>query len=231
MLAGPVLFVAWFAAALAQPEEFSIVHHASSDLGADTANSAWISNQLGSNLPGLLLLVFAWGLWRSVGRHLSARIGSVLIAIVGVAIFTSGFLRLDCRAIDAGCKNDSWHAILHGTNSGITLLALALAPFVFARAFKVAQRWRDLWLLTLGVGIGIIAAAVVGGAVGEGLGELLPVFLWFAWIAVLALRMRRLAREVPPSGEERSPSVVVAGGRPAGQAHHGEAPPAAGSPT
>ena len=195
MLAGPVLFVAWFAAALAQPDEFSIVHHASSDLGAATANSAWISNQIGSNLPGLLLVVFAWGLWRSVGRHRSARIGSVLIAMVGVGVFTSGFLRLDCRAIDVGCENVSWHAILHGTNSGITLLVLALAPFVLARAFKVAQRWRDLWLLTLGVGIGTIAAAVVGSAVGEGLGQFLASSVWFAWIAVLGLRMRHLPRE------------------------------------
>ena len=62
LLAGPVLLVGTVAGALAQPDEFSIVDHDNSDLGAATADSPWLSNQLGSNLPGLLLLVFAIGL-------------------------------------------------------------------------------------------------------------------------------------------------------------------------
>jgi len=50
---------------------------------------AWIENLLGSNLPGLLLVVFAAGLWRALGRRRSARIGSLLIAVVGVGAFLS----------------------------------------------------------------------------------------------------------------------------------------------
>jgi hypothetical protein len=47
--AGPVLLVASWAGVLAQPEEYSFLHHASSDLGADTADAAWLSNQLGES--------------------------------------------------------------------------------------------------------------------------------------------------------------------------------------
>ena len=61
-LAGPALVSFWIIAALAQPSGFSFVNHASSDLGAETADSPWIANELGSQLPGLLLLVFALGL-------------------------------------------------------------------------------------------------------------------------------------------------------------------------
>ncbi len=75
LLVGPVLFLTTVGAVLAQPDEFSVVNHENSDLGAETANSPWIANQLGSNLPGLLLFVFAIGLWRSLGRHRSTRIG------------------------------------------------------------------------------------------------------------------------------------------------------------
>jgi hypothetical membrane protein len=64
LLAGPVLFLGTLAGALAQPDEFSIVNHASSDLGAMTAHSAWLSN-VGSNLAGFLLFVFAIGPIRS----------------------------------------------------------------------------------------------------------------------------------------------------------------------
>jgi hypothetical protein len=105
-----------------------------------------------------------------------------------------GLLRLDCRQMNPGCDDTSWHAVGHNINAGPTLLAFALAPFVLARAFKHAPSWHDRWLPTLGVGIGTIAAAIVGGAIGEGLGQFLFQSLWFAWIAVLALRMLRLSR-------------------------------------
>ena len=194
LLAGPVLVMFWVVAVLAQPSAYSFVNHASSDLGADTAASPWIANQLGSNVPGLLLLVFAVGLWRSVGDHLSARIGSILVGVVGVGAFASGFLRLDCRQMDGNCEDTSWHAVGHNVNSGIVVLALVLAPFVLAGAFKRAPSWRDRWLVTLAVAIGIIPAAIVGGAIGEGLGQFLVQSLWFGWIALVALHMLGLSR-------------------------------------
>jgi hypothetical membrane protein len=195
LLAGPVLLVATLAAVLAQPDAFSIVNHENSDLGAETAASPWIANQLASNLPGLLLLLFGIGLWRSLGRHRSARIGSALVAAAGLGIFLSGFLRLDCRHIDQGCENSSWHAAAHNANSGLSALAFVLAPFVLARALKHSQDWRDLWLPTLAFGIGVVLAVVLGGAVGQGLASLLGAVVWLAWIAVLAIRMLRLAGE------------------------------------
>jgi hypothetical membrane protein len=197
LLAGPVLFIATGAAALAQPDEFSLVNHENSDLEAMTANSPWLANQLGSNLPGLLLLLFAIGLWRSLGRRRSARIGSILVAIAALGIFFSGFLRLDCRHIDRGCDPvSSWHAVAHNADGGITVIALVLAPFVLARALKFVPEWRDLWIPTLAFGIGTIVAAVVGDAIGAGVASLLGVLPWFAWITVLAIRMRRIATSV-----------------------------------
>jgi MFS family permease len=38
-----------------------------SDLGALTASSAWIYNQIAANLNGLLIVAFALGLWRALG--------------------------------------------------------------------------------------------------------------------------------------------------------------------
>jgi hypothetical protein len=201
LLAGPILVVFWIVAVLAQPRAFSFVNHASSDLGADTANSPWIANQLGSNLPGLLLVVFAVGLWYWVGDHHSARLGSILVAVVGVGAFFSGFLRLDCRQIDPGCDDTSWQAVGHNINGGITVLALVLAPFVLARAFKLAPSWHDRWLPTLGAGIGTVAAAIGAEAIGEGIGQFLALSLWFAWIALLALRMLRLSRSTASAAE------------------------------
>jgi hypothetical membrane protein len=202
LLAGPVLFVAMGAAVLAQPDEFSVVNHENSDLGAVTADSPWLDNQLGSNLPGLLLLVFAIGLWRSLGSRRSARIGSVLVGVAGVGIFLSGFFRIDCRHIDRGCDpNSSWHAVAHNMTGGITVIGLVLAPFVLARALKFIPEWRDLWILTLVFGVGTIAAAVLGGAIGDGVASLLGVLVWFIWITILAARMLRLSLATEPAAD------------------------------
>ena len=47
---------------LAQPDAFSSADDATSDLGASTASSPWIYNQIGVNLTGILVLIFALGL-------------------------------------------------------------------------------------------------------------------------------------------------------------------------
>ncbi len=197
LLAGPAFIVGWVAGGLAQPDEYSFLDHAMSDLGAETAGSPWLFNQIGANLAGVLLLVFAIGLWRSLGRHRSARIGSVLVAVVGIASFFDGVFRLDCRQMDAGCdaSDASWHGTAHGISSTFTFLAFALAPFVLARALKLSPRWHDLWRPTLAFAIGTIATLVVGGFIGEEFGTRVGTTVWFAWIAVLAVRMLHLAYE------------------------------------
>jgi hypothetical protein len=112
----------------------------------------------------------------------------------GVCIFLTGFLRLDCREIDAGCGNSSWHAQSHLALAALTALVLVLAPFVVARGLKLTQNWRDLWVPTLAFAIGTVVAGVAGSAVGGGLGSLLAALVWFTWVAMLAVRMLRPTR-------------------------------------
>lgn len=82
-----------------------------------------------------------------------------------------------------------------------------LAPFVLARALKLASRWRDLWLPTLAFGIGTIAAAIAGGAVGAGLASLVGLLVWFVWITMLAIRMLRLSQGSATGPAARSRAV------------------------
>ena len=87
------------------------------------------------------------------------------------------------------------------------LLALVAAPFVLARAFGGLAGWQDLWKPTLAFGVGTLIAAIVGSALGEGLGQFLPV--GFAWIAVLAVRMLRLTRVERGGGvSQRQPTAA-----------------------
>ena len=67
-LLAPVTFVAGLLFGdLAQPDAFSPANDDISDIGAQTADQAWIYNQIAANLTGLLIFAFALGLWRALG--------------------------------------------------------------------------------------------------------------------------------------------------------------------
>ena len=93
--------VGWVAGGLAQPASYSPANDDISDLGAVTANSAWLCNQIGANLTGLLVVVLAIGVWQALSPDLLGRLGAAALLVVGAGGFLDGLFRLDCRGIDA----------------------------------------------------------------------------------------------------------------------------------
>jgi hypothetical membrane protein len=75
LLAGVAFVVGLVLGDLAQPDAFSPADDNISDIGAQTADSAWLYNQIAANLNGLLILGFALGLWRALGTGWPARLG------------------------------------------------------------------------------------------------------------------------------------------------------------
>ncbi|HUC34247.1 MAG TPA: DUF998 domain-containing protein [Gaiellaceae bacterium] len=65
--------IGWIAGDLAPPAAFSPANDDISDLGALTASSPWLYNQLGANLTGLLVMAAALGLWRALSPDIWAR--------------------------------------------------------------------------------------------------------------------------------------------------------------
>src|SRR5437764_2443931 len=145
----------WLVGGLAQSAPYDWMRHDISDLGALTADQPWIYNQIGANLVGVLLFVFAVGLWRALGPTRAARIGVGLIAIAAIGEFLDGFLRLDCRAIDPGCAQPTMSSLPvgHGVGASVTILSLLLPPFVMAYALRRLPAWADLSRPTLFLGI------------------------------------------------------------------------------
>src|SRR6187431_3489257 len=72
---------------LAQSDAFSPADDNISDLGAQTAEQAWLYNQIASNLNGLLIVAFGLGLWQAVGSGLLARLGVLGLIGIGVTRF------------------------------------------------------------------------------------------------------------------------------------------------
>jgi hypothetical protein len=193
-LLAPVTFVAGLLLGdLAQPDAFSPVNDNISDIGAQTADQAWLYNQLAANLNGLLIVGFALGLWRALGPGWLARLGVIGLAVLGLTRFLEGFLRLDCRGMDEGCKNTSWQAEGHGIESDIASALFFLVPPLLAFAFRRLPQWRDLWVPTLLAVPVVVASSVLFSAVGDGAAVRAASITWFLWLGLVAWRLLRIA--------------------------------------
>ncbi len=209
-LVAPVTYIAALLfGGLAQRDAFSNADDSISDLGADTAGSPWLYDQVGTNLTGILIVVFALGLWRALSPDLLGRLGAGILLFQGITLFLEGFFPLDCQGIDAGCENVSWHSEGHRWVSRFTAAFFFLVPIVLAFAFRRNPRWRDTWRPTLAAVLLVIAASVVFSVIGEGAATRAGSVAWFLWLGFIALRLLRKSRERDVVGS--SPAQTVSG--------------------
>ncbi|HSC51493.1 MAG TPA: DUF998 domain-containing protein, partial [Gaiellaceae bacterium] len=71
--------VGWAAGGFAQPAAYSVARDDISDLGAVTAASPWLYNQVGANVTGVLVVLCALGVWRAVGPSVLGRLGAAAL--------------------------------------------------------------------------------------------------------------------------------------------------------
>ncbi len=201
LLALVTVTVAYIWGALAQPDAYSSADDALSDLGALTANKAWIFNQIGSNLTGILIILFGLGLWRALSPDVLGRIGAGAVMLMGLGIFVTGFFPLDCRGIDPGCTNDSWHSSAHKWDNRFLNAVAFAAPLILAFAFRRLPQWRGLWLPTLLVLPVSVAVGVLFSGIGDGAAQRAGNIILVLWIGLLAWPLMRLAdgRTVRPT--------------------------------
>jgi hypothetical membrane protein len=181
--------IGWIVGGLAQPSAYSFANDDTSDLGAVTASSSWIYNRIGSNLTGLLVVVLALGLWRALSPDVLGRLGAGALLVTGACVLLEGFLQLDCRGIDTGCRNDSWHSHAHKIETDITIAASIAAPLILAFAFRRIPAWRDSWLPSLLTVPASVLAGIVFSAIGNGASTRAASVVIFFWIAFVSVRL------------------------------------------
>jgi hypothetical protein len=197
--------VGWIVGGLAQPDSYSFADDDVSDLGAMTAKSAWLYNQIGSNVTGLLIVALALGLWRALSPDALGRIGACALAVAGVGVFLDGLFRLDCRGIDAACTNDSWHSHAHKIESGITGAATLIAPVILAFAFRRIPAWRDTWLPSLATIPVTLVGSIAFSLIGDGAATRAATVIVVGWMAFVSIRL------LQKSSQDRSNAAVPAG--------------------
>lgn len=181
--------IGWAVGGLVQPEAYSSTDDDISDLGAMTASSPWLYNQIGTNLTGLLIVVLALGLWRALSPDLLGRLGAGTLLLVGVGVALDGLFRLDCQGIDTNCQNDSWHSDAHKMEGRFTTAFTLLAPIILAFAFRRIAGWRDTWLLTLAAIPASIVVGILFSGLGDGAATRATTLTWTLWAAFVGFRL------------------------------------------
>jgi hypothetical membrane protein len=189
LLAFVTFNVGWIAGGLAQPDSYSFADDDISDLGAMTAKSAWLYNQVGANLTGLLVVAVALGMWRALSPDILGRVGAGALAVGGLGAFLDGIFRLDCRGIDAMCTNDSWHSHGHKIESGVTGAATLIAPVILAFAYRRIPTWRDSWLPSLATIPAVLVSSIVFSLIGDGAATRAATVIVFVWVAFISVRL------------------------------------------
>ena len=181
--------IGWAVGGLVQPEAYSSTDDDISDLGAMTASSPWLFNQIGANLTGLLIVVLELGLWRALSPDTLGRLGAGALLIVGVGVALDGFFRLDCQGIDTNCQNDSWHSDAHKMEGRFTTAFTLLAPIILAFAFRRIAGWRDTWLPTLAAIPASIVVGILFSGLGDGAATRATTLTWTLWAAFVGFRL------------------------------------------
>ena len=202
---GHVVFTAgWLLAGALEGHGYSAARHDTSDLAAATAHYAPLV-LITQAIAGVLTVAFAiWALQPSLagpGQRTVFGAWCVAGSLAGVELITEIFFRLDCRAADAGCTTAdamaTWYGKLHVIVGFAALFMTIAAPFLLARRMRALPGFRDLVRPAIALGVALVATPVLYGVFFgspvQGYMNRAPLVLASFGVAVLALRVRRLA--------------------------------------
>jgi hypothetical membrane protein len=193
-IVGPILFTAvTLAEGLTRPD-----YHPTRELISELAltSRGWV--QIANFLTvGLLLVVFATGLRRTIHSGPASVWGPRWVALAGVALVAAGVFVTDPgpHYPPGATPQTSWHGTLHQIAGPLVFLSLAMTAFVYARRFArpygVAA---GTLILALFVGAGVLLSlsfAGVWSSAPAGLLESLSLYLGLAWLVALAAHLLR----------------------------------------
>lgn len=183
----PIIFaIIVMIAGLLQPEYNHLINFVS-ELGAVGAPNA-IIQRMNFVLVGILIVAFAFGLHRGIGKGKGSIIGPLLVAIFGLSAVVSGIFSTD--PIQPGSFSD----IMHSMSSAVGSTAAIIAFFIIPRRLEQDILWRRYRSFSIVIAIVAIVISVVGvgvlGVLGvPGLAQRLFMAVLFLWIEVMAIRL------------------------------------------
>jgi hypothetical protein len=139
---------------------------------------------------GLLIVVLAMAMRDQLPRRRASSFAVVLLAVFGVALMLAAF-RVDTPMLRGGNPN-TWNGWVHGIAFLLIIALGVLAPLTMALAVRSDPSWRPTALVSLAAAALFVVFLLLpwGNA-----SFLMAVVTLFAWIAVVAARLRAPSAE------------------------------------
>ncbi len=191
VLTPPLLVIFVIAAGLVTPD-YSYVSQGISQLGAQGKPHPEVMNA-GFIVSGLMILVFAYGLYQQLGRSAGARAVWILLAIASVCIVLSGVFQADLNAPGIASTGEG---DLHKIFAGAAHFAFLAAMIAFAIVVRRETAWRgfpriSFTVVVLSLVVLLVFVAEVSKPI-EGALQLSFLCMSFIWLEAVSLHSLRL---------------------------------------
>lgn len=140
----PVFFWVTYFIIAGQRPEFSFLTKAVSELGSVDAPDKWTWNFLGYIIPGILIAVFAWGLFRHMATEKAGKLPLAGIFFSGVFMALAGVFPGDFE------NKRSATMLLHTIGSFGSYLFFLTGAFTYPRQMSKTAYWKKAIKPTLG---------------------------------------------------------------------------------
>lgn len=146
---GPIIFflTVYFLFALIFPG-YNIVNQYIGELGAIDSPIKTITNVFGFSLFGILIMIFAFGVYRSNEINKFGKLAAIFFLLTGILMFFVGIF-----ICDTGCNNFSIRGDLHEKASNYQFPILAIGLIIFALSVSRHPRLKFLTPIILVLGI------------------------------------------------------------------------------
>jgi hypothetical membrane protein len=159
---------------------------------------------------GLLLLAFAWGIWRSARESRSLRIVAALMFIGGVIGFAWPPMHVrEVLAAGRGTLSDQLHIAFTVVWGVFALLEMGFAAAAFGRRFRVYTIASAIILLLFGGFTGMYGTRISANLPTPWVGvwERINIGVFMVWVIVLAIGLLRRQAATAPRNLPKQPTV------------------------
>ena len=183
-----VLITVWLAAL---NPGYSHARQFISELGEPERPYAWLF-LVWSVVYGVLFAGFSVGLYRALRGLPGSWSGFISLLVIAVGSVVGGLF-----PCDKGCSARTLSGQMHVVAGSVSLVAMMLAPFLFAAAMRRSVAWRRYRAFTLGIGYLLCGLSIwlafcyfieltpnLAGAAHR-----VSAMVWYAWIEVLSWRL------------------------------------------
>jgi hypothetical membrane protein len=181
----PTLFWVTYFIMANQRSEYSFLTKAVSELGSADAPDKWVWNIFGYIIPGILISIFAFGLFKNIVTDRSTKLPLIGIALSGLLMAVSGVFPGDFD------NRQSTTMLLHTVGSLGSYLFFLIGAFTYPKQMKKSGYWKKsikptlvfTWLTILFGSWPLIFTSF------PSVGQRLVFFFYLLWIFYTAVRL------------------------------------------